>query len=61
MGDIANAAMALPNLIALAALSGVVFALARGQRSAGRDHGRETPSELTEPVRGGAGGHGVPH
>jgi AGCS family alanine or glycine:cation symporter len=38
MGDIANAAMALPNLIALAALSGVVFALAKGDRSAGRTH-----------------------
>jgi AGCS family alanine or glycine:cation symporter len=39
LGDIANAAMALPNLIALAALSGVVFALARGDRMAGKDHG----------------------
>ncbi|HZF94542.1 MAG TPA: alanine/glycine:cation symporter family protein [Allosphingosinicella sp.] len=48
MGDIANAAMALPNLIALAALSGVVFALARGDRSAGPDHGRETPRELLD-------------
>jgi AGCS family alanine or glycine:cation symporter len=38
MGDIANAAMALPNLIALAALSGIVFALARGEKTAGRDH-----------------------
>jgi len=38
LGDIANAAMALPNLVALAALSGVVFALARGERTAGRDH-----------------------
>ena len=38
MGDIANAAMALPNLIALAALSGVVFALARGDKTAGKDH-----------------------
>lgn len=38
MGDIANAAMALPNLIALAALSGVVFALARGDKTAGRTH-----------------------
>ncbi|MBX9614991.1 MAG: sodium:alanine symporter family protein [Caulobacteraceae bacterium] len=38
MGDIANAAMALPNLIALAALSGVVFALARGDRTAGKTH-----------------------
>jgi AGCS family alanine or glycine:cation symporter len=38
LGDIANAAMALPNLIALAALSGVVFALAKGDRKAGPDH-----------------------
>jgi AGCS family alanine or glycine:cation symporter len=38
MGDIANAAMALPNLIALAALSAVVFALARGDKIAGKTH-----------------------
>ncbi|MDP3403224.1 MAG: sodium:alanine symporter family protein [Brevundimonas sp.] len=38
MGDIANAAMALPNLIALAALSAVVFALARGDKTAGKTH-----------------------
>ena len=38
MGDISNAAMALPNLIALAALSGVVFAMARGDKTAGKDH-----------------------
>lgn len=37
-GDIANAAMALPNLIALLLLSGVVFKLARGDKSAGKDH-----------------------
>lgn len=36
LGDIANAAMALPNLVALLALSGVVFALAKGDREAGR-------------------------
>jgi alanine or glycine:cation symporter, AGCS family len=48
MGDIANAAMALPNLIALAFLAPVVFALARGYRSAGRDHGRECPRELLD-------------
>ena len=48
LGDISNATMALPNLIALALLSGVVFALARGERSAGRDHGRETPRELID-------------
>ena len=38
MGDISNAAMALPNLIALAALSSVVFALARGDKTAGKTH-----------------------
>jgi AGCS family alanine or glycine:cation symporter len=38
LGDIANATMAIPNLIALAALSGVVFALARGERTAGPTH-----------------------
>lgn len=38
LGDISNAAMALPNLIALALLSGVVFALAKGDRTAGKDH-----------------------
>ncbi|MBA3576152.1 MAG: alanine:cation symporter family protein [Sphingomonas sp.] len=48
LGDIANAAMALPNLIALAVLAPVVFALARGNRSAGRDHGRECPRELID-------------
>ncbi|MDO8901036.1 MAG: sodium:alanine symporter family protein [Phenylobacterium sp.] len=38
MGDIANASMALPNLVALALLSGVVFKLAKGDRKAGPDH-----------------------
>jgi len=38
LGDIANATMALPNLIALLMLSGVVFALARGDHKAGQDH-----------------------
>jgi AGCS family alanine or glycine:cation symporter len=38
-GDIANAAMAFPNLIALALLSGVVIKLAKGDRMAGVDHG----------------------
>jgi len=33
LGDISNAAMALPNLVALAALSGVVFAIAKGEGS----------------------------
>jgi AGCS family alanine or glycine:cation symporter len=46
LGDIANAAMALPNLIALALLSGVVFALARGESTAGKDHG---PAHAGEP------------
>lgn len=56
LGDIANASMALPNLIALAMLSSVVFALARGHRAAGTDHGRETPRELLEePITEGAG------
>ncbi|MGQ0588738.1 MAG: alanine/glycine:cation symporter family protein [Sphingosinicella sp.] len=53
LGDISNAAMALPNIIALMALSGVVFALARGQRCAGPDHGREAPSELVEEAAPG--------
>ncbi len=48
LGDISNAAMALPNLLALALLSGVVFKLAQGQRAAGKDHGRETPAELLD-------------
>jgi AGCS family alanine or glycine:cation symporter len=48
LGDISNAAMALPNLIALLLLSGVVFKLARGDRTAGTDHRRETPEEPEE-------------
>jgi alanine or glycine:cation symporter, AGCS family len=52
MGDIANAAMALPNLIALLFLAPVVFALARGERSAGRDYGRECPAELIDKKLG---------
>ena len=35
--------MALPNLIALALLSGVVFKLAKGDRKAGKDHTPEIP------------------
>ncbi|WP_260483147.1 alanine/glycine:cation symporter family protein [Sphingomicrobium flavum] len=38
LGDISNAAMALPNLVALAALSSVVFALAKGDKNAGKTH-----------------------
>lgn len=48
LGDISNAAMALPNLLALALLSGVVFKLARGDRTAGQTFGRETPEEPNE-------------
>ena len=47
-GDIANAAMALPNLLALALLSGVVFALARGDKTAGPTHTADTPEEPNE-------------
>ena len=38
LGDISNAAMALPNLLALALLSGVVFKLAKGEKDAGPTH-----------------------
>ncbi len=55
LGDISNAVMTLPNIVALLALSGVVFALARGDRTAGTDHGRNTPEELLEDVSGAAG------
>ena len=55
MGDISNAVMTLPNIVALLALSGVVFALAKGNRAAGIDHGRETPKELLEEVTGAPG------
>ena len=57
LGDIANATMLVPNVIALLALSGVIFALARGERTAGTDHGRETPPELSEDIGGAPGGH----
>ena len=48
LGDISNAAMSLPNLLALALLSGVVFKLARGDRKAGKDHLADTPEEPEE-------------
>jgi len=57
LGDISNAVMTLPNIVALIALSGVVFALAKGNRTAGTDHGRETPPELLEEASGAPGGH----
>ena len=45
LGDISNAAMAVPNILALLLLSGVVFKLAKGDRKAGPDHITETPEE----------------
>lgn len=48
LGDISNAAMALPNLIALLLLSGVVFKLAQGDRTAGPTHTARTPEEPNE-------------
>jgi len=48
LGDISNGAMLLPNLLALALLSGVVFKLARGDKTAGPDHHEETPEEPEE-------------
>ena len=48
MGDIANAVMVLPNLLALLLLSGVVFALSRGDKTAGKDFHAETPEEPEE-------------
>ena len=48
MGDIANALMVLPNLLALLLLSGVVFKLSQGIRNAGPDHTADTPEEPKE-------------
>jgi AGCS family alanine or glycine:cation symporter len=48
MGDISNAAMALPNLLALLLLSGVVFKLAKGFKDAGPTHHVDTPEEPEE-------------
>lgn len=48
LGDISNASMALPNLLALAMLSGVVFKLAKGERTAGKNYHAETPEEPNE-------------
>ena len=47
-------------MLVVAMLSPVVFALARGNRAAGKDHGRDTPQELLEEPVSGAGGHSVP-
>ncbi len=48
LGDISNAAMTLPNLLALILLSGVVFKLARGDKTAGEDHFADTAEEPEE-------------
>ena len=48
MGDIANGLMVVPNLLALLLLSGVVFALARGDRKAGKTFTADTPEEPEE-------------
>jgi len=48
LGDISNAAMTLPNLLALLLLSGVVFKLARGEKDAGETHTADTPEEPEE-------------
>lgn len=48
LGDISNAAMALPNLLALLLLSGVVFKLAKGEKDAGPTYLADTPEEPEE-------------
>ena len=50
LGDISNAAMALPNLLALLLLSGVVFKLAKGDKTAGEDHSSEADT-VVEPAQ----------
>lgn len=52
-GDIANAIMALPNLLALVMLSGVVVALANGNRTAGIDHGDDEGAPGPAPTAPG--------
>ncbi len=55
-GDLFNAMMIFPNVIALIALSGVVVALAKGDRTAGVDHGDDegqhgpAPAAASDPV-----------
>lgn len=48
LGGISNAFMTLPNLLALLLLSGVVFKLAQGDKTAGKDHRADTPEEPNE-------------
>jgi len=52
-GDIANAAMAFPNLIALFMLAGVVVKLANGDRTAGVDHGDDEGKHGPAPTAPG--------
>ena len=48
LGDISNASMVIPNMIALFLLSGVVFKLAKGQKDAGKTYTADTPEEPEE-------------
>ncbi|MEM6907772.1 MAG: sodium:alanine symporter family protein [Pseudomonadota bacterium] len=48
LGGISNALMTIPNLLALLLLSGVVFKLAKGDKSAGEDHYAESGEERLE-------------
>ncbi|MEL6738619.1 MAG: alanine/glycine:cation symporter family protein, partial [Pseudomonadota bacterium] len=48
LGGISNAFMTLPNLLALILLSGVVFKLAKGDKTAGEDHGPASEAEPAE-------------
>ncbi len=48
MGDIANGLMVVPNLLALLLLSGVVFKLAQGDKTAGPTYTADTPEEPEE-------------
>ncbi|MEO0872308.1 MAG: alanine/glycine:cation symporter family protein [Pseudomonadota bacterium] len=48
LGDISNASMTVPNLLALLLLSGVVVRLSRGERDAGTTHLVDTPEEPNE-------------
>ena len=48
LGDISNASMVIPNMVALLLLSGVVFKLAQGQKDAGKTYTADTPEEPEE-------------
>jgi AGCS family alanine or glycine:cation symporter len=45
--------MVLPNLLALALLSGVVVKLAKGEKTAGRDHGDDEGAPHPAPAATG--------